>query len=160
MMSDYLRFGKPISTKNGLLLALFLSTFFLAMRGLGLAHEYYLRVFNAIILMMIIAHSILRYRGQLEIEQYGSFFNLYKIALRTAFIGISIFSVFLAFYLDLLDPAFMQEIKDLESPGPYMSPITAAGIVFIEGFGSSFVFSYLTIQLLKKPTVELKSSEA
>lgn len=160
MMSDYLRFGKPISKRNGLLLTGFLILFFLAMRALGLAHEYYLRVFNAVILMLVIGLSILRYRSSLKEERYGSFFDLYKLALRTSFIGVATFSVFLAFYLDLIDPTFMMEIQEQESPGPYMSPISAAGIVFIEGFGSSFIFSYLVIQLLKKPTVQFESQEA
>lgn len=160
MMSDYLKYGKSISKNKGLFLAAFLILFFLSMRSLGMAHEYYLRVFNAVIMMIVIGVGILRYRSKLEDEHYGSFFDLYKIALRTSFFGISIFTVFLALYLDIIDPAFMMEIKQEESVSPYMSPITAAGIVLIEGLGSSLVFSYLVIQLFKKPSIEFEGQKA
>ena len=160
MMSDYLRYGLSISRKNGLFLAAFLTVFFLAMRALGLAHEYYLRVFNALILILLIGRGILSYRSKLEDKHYGTFFDLYRISLRTAFIGVALFSVFLAIYLDQIDPAFMQEIQEVESPVPFMSPVMAAGIVFIEGFGSSLIFSYLVIQFLKKPTVEFNTEKA
>jgi hypothetical protein len=46
----------------------------------------------------------------------------------------------------------MQELEQLESPVPYLSPVMASAIVFIEGMGSALVFSYLLIQLMKKPS--------
>ena len=49
----------------------------------------------------------------------------------------------------------MNELRTMESASPYLSPVSAAGIVFIEGFGSAFIISYMAIQLLKKPTVEM-----
>lgn len=52
----------------------------------------------------------------------------------------------------------MQELLGQESASPYLSPVTAAGIVIIEGLGSAFVLSYMAIQLLKKLTVELARS--
>ncbi len=151
-MSNYSMHGLRVSRNMGLMLGGFLLLFFLSMRGLGLAHEYYLRVFNAVIMLIIMGLGIKQYRAYLDEENYGSFFDLYKICLRIAFIGIASFSVFLVIYLDIIDPVFMQELEQLESPVPYLSPVMASAIVFIEGMGSALVFSYLLIQLMKKPS--------
>lgn len=157
-MDNFKKHGLRISRNYGIALGLFLSAFFLVMRLAGLGHEYYLRVFNALILFMVIHQVITKYRNTLEEEQYGTFLDHFKLSIRTAFIGIASFSVFLALYLDLLDPAFMQELIDLESASPFLSPVTAAGIVFIEGLGSAVVLSYIAIQFRKKPTVELSNA--
>ena len=154
-MDNFKKHGLRISRNYGIALGLFLSGFFLVMRLVGLGHEYYLRVFNALILFMVIHQVITKYRNYLEFEQYGTFIEHFKLAMRTAFIGIASFSVFLALYLDLLDPMFMNELRTMESASPYLSPVSAAGIDFIEGFGSAFIISYMAIQLLKKPTVEM-----
>ncbi len=148
--------GLRISRKNGLLLGVLLIAYFLLMKVIGLGHNYYLRAFNAVLVLLMMQQGVKAYRQNLESEKYGTFFELFKLTMRTAFIGISIFSVFLAFYLDLLNPAFMAEIKTMESTSPYLSPVSVVGIVFIEGFGSAFVLSYLLIQAVKKRTVELK----
>ncbi len=157
-MDNFKRYGLRISRNYGIALGLFLTAYFLVMRLVGLGHEYYLRVFNALILFMVIHQVITKYRNSMQEERYGTFIEHFKVAMRTAFIGIASFSVFLALYLDLMDPTFMGEIAEMESASPFISPVSAAGIVFIEGFGSAFVISYMAIQLLKKPTVELAKS--
>ncbi len=157
-MEDLKIQGFRISRNYGIALGVFLSAYFLVMRLVGLGHEYYLRVFNALILFMVIHQVITKYRKSMNHERYGSFIEHFKIAMRTAFIGIASFSVFLALYLDVIDPVFMQELRDMESASPFLSPVSAAGIVFIEGLGSSFVISYMALQLLKKPTIEMKTA--
>lgn len=159
-MSSFSLHGLRISKRIGISLAALLIIFFLSMQGLGLAHEYYLRVLNALIMLPAMAWGIIQYRKYLDQENYGSFFDLYKICLRIAFIGISLFSVFLLVYLDFIDPDFMQSIAKLESPIPYLSPVMATAIVFFEGMGSALVFSYLIIQLFKKPSGVLKAEKA
>jgi hypothetical protein len=150
-MTEFDKNWRTIPNRYGIGLMLALIGYFLLMRALGLGHEYFLRAFNGVILFAILYGVIQEYK-QMSSPKYERFFNLFKIAMRTAFIGVAGFSVFIAFYLDLLDPVFMEELLQIENP--LLSPITAAGIVFIEGFGSSFVLSYLAIQLSKKSTVD------
>jgi len=154
-MNHFKEHGLRISRKNGLLLGALLIAYFLIMRAVGLGHNYYLRAFNAVLVIFMMYQGIKSYRQFLESEKYGTFFELFKLTMRTAFIGISVFSVFLAIYLDLIDSAFMSEIAIMEGTSPYLSPVSVVGIVFIEGLGSAFVLSYLLIQATKKKTVEL-----
>jgi len=156
-MDHFKQHGLRISRNNGLLLAALFITYFLIMRSLGLAHIYYLRAINALFLLLMMRQGISAYRKKITDEKYGTFFDLFKLSMRTAFIGLAIFSVFLAVYLDALDPAFMSEIATMESTSPFLSPVSVVGIVFIEGIGSAFVLSYLLIQAMKKRTVELGS---
>lgn len=154
-MDHFKEHGLRISRKNGLLLGALLIAYFLLMKAFGLGHNYYLRAFNAVLVLLMMQQGIKAYRQFLESEKYGTFFELFKLTMRTAFIGISVFSVFLAVYLDILDPNFMAEIATMESTSPFLSPVSVVGIVFIEGLGSAFVLSYLLIQAMKKKTVEL-----
>tara|TARA_R110002050_G_scaffold43127_3_gene103630 strand:- start:2342 stop:2824 length:483 start_codon:yes stop_codon:yes gene_type:complete len=159
-MDQFNQHGLRISRKNGLFLASFLIAYFLIMRVLGLGHEYYLRLFNGLILILMMRQGIIAYRRFLEEEKYGSSFDFFRLNLRTAFIGIAVFTVFLAIYLDIIDPAFMAELKEQENANPFLSPVSAAGIVFIEGLGSAFVLSYLVVQAMKKRTIELQKQSA
>ena len=159
-MDYFKQYGLRLSKLYGIALGLFLTAYFLSLRVLGLGHEYYLRVFLAFILFGVIYQVIRKFQAQFEAEKYGNFITYYRVAMRTAFIGIASFSVFLALYLDILDPAFMTEIKMLESGSPYLSPVSIASMVFIEGLGSAFVICYTAIQLLKKPCTEMITSDS
>lgn len=72
-MDNFKKHGLRISRNYGIALALFLSGFFLVMRLVGLGHEYYLRVFNALILFMVIRQVITKYRNTLKYEENGTF---------------------------------------------------------------------------------------
>lgn len=147
---------RRIPKRMGLGLGLSLIAYFMLMHLIGQEHNYWLRVVNAFILFAFVRSSIKIYQSRLREEKYDFFINFFKIAMRTAFIGIGIFTLFVAIYLDQINPVFMEELRTLEQLSPGLTPIQAAGIVFIEGFGSAFLVSYISIQLLKKKTVELK----
>lgn len=153
-MSDFDKYWRKIPNRYGVLLAAALVGYFLLMRALGLGHVYWLRALNALILFFTVRAAILNYRRESTENMYDDFFNFFKIGMRTAFIGIAAFAVFIAIYLDILDPNFLNEVRQVEKLSPYLTPVTAAGIVFIEGFGSAFVCTYLVIQISKRKTVE------
>lgn len=157
-MSKFDEYWRKIPNRYGLLLMGALIGFFLLMIALGLGHNYWLRSLNALILFFTLRGAILKYRKESKENMYEDFFNFFKVAMRTAFVGIAGFTVFVAIYLDLIDPAFMEEVRQIEKISPYLTPITAAGIVFIEGFGSAFVCTYLVIQITKQKTVESRKS--
>lgn len=153
-MSNFDRAWRKIPNRYGIILMLSLIAYFLLMRVSGLGHVYWLRAFNALILFGVLWVSIKGYKNQSDASPYDDFFNFFKIGMRTALIGIAGFAVFIAIYMDLLDPAFLEEVRQQEDLSPYLTPITAAGIVFIEGFVSAFLCSFIAIQMLKRRTVE------
>lgn len=153
-MSRFDKYWRKIPNKYGIILMAALIGYFLIMRLLGVGHEYWLRVFNAVILFFCIRGAIKAYKVRTSARFYEEFFDFFKIGMRTGFIGIAGFTAFVAIYLDVIDPVFMTEVRELETLSPYLTPVTAAGIIFIEGFGSSFICSYLAIQIMKRSTVE------
>jgi zinc transporter ZupT len=153
-MSNFDKQWRKIPTRYGLGLMGALIGYFLLMNATGFGHDYWLRALNALILFSIVRGAIKAYKDSSDADYYNDFFNFFKIGMRTALLGVAGFAVFVALYLDVIDPAFLVEVQTQEKISPYLTPVTAAGIVFIEGFGSAFICSYLVIQILKKSTVE------
>lgn len=153
-MQNYIKDKKKVSNRYGLLLFGGLTAYFLLMRGLGLGHEYWLRLFNIFIVFGSLVAAMAHYKRISDREYYAQFFDFYKVGMRTALVGIGSFALFLALYFDLLDPVFLQEAKRVENLSPILSPVMAAGLVFFEGIGSALLCSYLAIHLLKYRTVE------
>lgn len=145
---------KDISRKYGLLLFVLFAAYFLIMRAVGLGHEYWLRSLNVVWLLLGIMGAIYAFKNQSENTVFDAFFDYFKVAMRTALIGIGFFALGLAVYLDLIDPAFMAELQEYESFGGIISPVSVSFLIFFEGMGSAFVCSYLGIQLLKTRMVE------
>lgn len=143
-----------IARKYGLWLFVLFTAFFLVMRLAGLAHVYWLRSLNVVWLFLGIIAALRAVKRTYEVSIYENFFDYFKVAMRTAFIGIGLFAIALAVYLDLIDPAFMAELQAYESFGGLISPVSASFIIFIEGMASAFVCSYVSIQLLKTRMVE------
>jgi hypothetical protein len=143
-----------IPRKYGLLLFALFTGFFLLMRAAGLAHVYWLRSLNVVWLLLGVFAAVKAYKKAYAVNVFDNFFDYFSVAMRTAFIGIGLFSIALAIYLDLLDPAFMAELQEYESFGGLVSPVSASALIFIEGMASAFICSYISIQLLKTRMVE------
>lgn len=153
-MSTFQEQNKTVPRKYGLILFAVFTTFFLLMRAVGLGHVYWLRALNIVILLLVILGAIRSYKAHSDANVFEDFFDFFKIAMRTALIGIGLFALALALYLDLIDKAFMAELQAQESFGGLISPVSVSFLIFFEGMGSAFLCSYVAIQLLKTRTVE------
>ncbi len=153
-MSTFNELNKTVPRKYGLILFVVFTAFFLIMRFAGLGHIYWLRSLNIIILLVGILGAIRSYKANSDANVFEDFFDFFKIAMRTALIGIGLFAIALALYLDLIDKAFMAELQEMESFGGLISPVSVSFLIFFEGMGSAFLCSYVGIQLLKTRTVE------
>ncbi|AEV31804.1 hypothetical protein [Owenweeksia hongkongensis] len=155
-MSTFDRITRTIPTKNGLFMLGGLIAYFLLMRVVGLAEVYWLRTFNLVILILFVRNSILSFRRQSS-ESYQSFNTMFMISVRTCFVGIGLFALFLAIYLDQIDKTFMANLAVKESFGGEITAVSAASIVFIEGMISGLAASFVLIQLFKSKTIEAKA---
>ncbi len=153
-MSNFDKNWRTIPTRHGLAMFGLLATYFLIMRFVGLGHVYWLRAINLLFVFFVMRSALRTYRMRSKASYYDDFSDFFRIAVRTSFIGIGVFSIFLAIYLDQLDTAFMQEILTEENISPYLSPVSAAILIFIEGMTSSLACGYILIQILKARTVE------
>lgn len=153
-MNDFNYYWRKIPNRQGLFMFLALTAFFLLMRAFGLAHSYWLRTLNIIVVFIFIRQAIETYRSKIKASYYEDFFDYFKIGIRTSFIGIGLFAIFFALYLDLLDVAFMEQLQQYESFGGLITPVSVSFLIFLEGMASSVVCSYAIIQIRKSRTVE------
>lgn len=153
-MSTFDRFWRTVPTRNGLFLFIALTAFFLLMRAVGLAEIYWLRSLNIVFVLIFLRNAIVDYKKKSGASYYDDFSDMFLIGLRTSFIGIGLFAVFMAIYLDQLDKAFMDQLAVMESFGGQVTAVSAAFIVFVEGMVSALACAFVLIQLLKSRTVE------
>ena len=128
-----------------------LIAYFSVMNVFGLSHNFNLRAFNAIIMFFGVFLSIKTYK-----DFKGKQFEFLKGAgtgLITSLVTATLFTVFFSLYI-YLDPAFYAEIKAEEPQGIYMNAWGIAALIFIEAVASGFLFTYLSMQWLKKSGTE------
>lgn len=136
-----------VAVKYGIATAIGFIAYFLLMRALGLAQIIELRALNFVILSVGIFLAI-RYERNKDPE--FAYLKGLATGISTAGVSLIIFCVFLAIYLDVLDPAFMQQIKEHEMFGEMLNPYIASVAVLFEGILSGFLISFILMQYFKK----------
>jgi hypothetical protein len=133
--------------KIGLLVAAFLIGYFLIMKVVGLIYILELRLLNFLFLAagVIIALKTYRdhYGGRIN---YGEGFALGSLVSVT---GVITFCIFLAIYLNI-DTEFMRYVQKNALMGGYLTPVTAAAGVSLEGIASGVIFSFASMQYFKR----------
>jgi hypothetical protein len=140
-------FEMSVSIWCGLLVSAALIGFFLVMKFAGLHRYLALRYFNWFIyaLGIVIAFSVYRNRESKHGIQY---LKGIKMGLRTALIAIVPFAIFMFIYLRI-DESFMLFIRENSEFGKYLSPMSAAAVVAIEGFVGGAITTYMAMQYFK-----------
>ncbi|MGK7389236.1 MAG: DUF4199 domain-containing protein [Candidatus Cyclobacteriaceae bacterium M2_1C_046] len=136
-----------VAVKYGTITAVGFIAFFILMRLLGLAQILELRSLNFLILFAGIFLAI-RYESMKNPD--FAYFTGLATGIATAGISLIIFCVFLAIYLDLIDPAFMQQIKEHEMFGHLLNPYIASVAILFEGALSGVLISFILMQYFKK----------
>lgn len=139
---------EKISFKWGFVSFLGLSIYFILMKFLGLIHIPELRLLNAAILFIGIFLSIKESKESLQDFNYLTGIGTGVI---TGFFASTLFSIFGLVYLTLIDPAFIESIRQNELFGIYMNKYGAVVQIFIEGSASACLMSFAAMQYLKKP---------
>jgi hypothetical protein len=139
-----------ISIWCGLLVSAALIGFFLVMKFAGLHRYLALRYFNWIIyaLGIIIAFSVYSRNNTKHVKHRLQYLKGIKMGLRIALIAIIPFAIFMFVYLRI-DESFMIYIRENSEFGRYLSPISAAAVVAIEGFVGGAITTYMAMQYFK-----------
>lgn len=153
-MSNYDKEWRKITKSHGLILFGALTGFFLLMRALNLAHVFELRALNIIWVFIVVRSAINTYSKHSAASYYEDFIDFFRIAISASIVGVVLFSVFIAIYLDVIDKDFMKLLERTESAGGLISPVVAAMIIMLEGIVSAGVVAFIYIQWKKSRTVE------
>lgn len=136
-----------IALKYGLLASGGLVGLFLIASFTGYANMLQLRVLNALVLFPGIWFS-LRYfikRTNTDVVYLRSLI----LGLQTAAVAVIPFALFLFTYLQI-DTTFMLYLRENAILGKYLSPFIISFVVFFEGMMSGVLFSYISMQYMKK----------
>jgi hypothetical protein len=145
----------------GLFIGLALIVYFLAMKLLGLEHNFYLRIFNFVILIGGV-YLLLR-REFFQTDKSISYFEGLGLGLRATITAVLVFLVFLAIYVKVFDPGFIEVLEESQIWGTNITLNQAAIGIFIEGMASAIAISFAWMQYFKKYTsspTRLKSKES
>ncbi len=142
---------EKVAFRYGLYTAAGLTTYFLAMKLMGLAHIVELRMFNIFIMLPGLWFALKYYRE--NSASHLNYFEGISLGTLTAAIAVIPFSVFLLFVL-IFDTTLMETMKANEDFGQYFNPYLLAFITTFEGFISGVMASFVLMQYLKKKHIE------
>lgn len=136
-----------IGLKYGIYSAVAYILFFFLMSLLGLKHLYWLRALNYIFLFAAIFLGIREYKR--KHPHKFAYMNGLAVGMLTSVVSTLIFAGFIAIYLDVLDPAFMEQVKHDQLFGEYLTPYIAAAAILMEGTLSGVLTAYILMQYFK-----------
>lgn len=153
-MSNYDKLWRKITKSHGLILFGALTGFFLLMRAFNLADNFYLRSLNILWVFIVVRSAINSYAKKSSASYYEDFIDFFRIAISASIVGITLFALFMAIYLDVIDEQFMELLERTENAGGLISPVVAGMIIMLEGIVSAGVVAFIYIQWKKSRTVE------
>jgi hypothetical protein len=133
--------------KIGLIVSAFLIAYFLIMKAVGLIYILELRLANFIFLAFGVIYALKSYK-----DHYGGRINYgegFALGSLVSTVAVITFCIFLAIYLNI-DHDFLQYVQKNALMGGYLTPITAAAGVSLEGIASGVVFSLASMQYFKR----------
>jgi len=140
----------------GLMIGAALIAYFLLMKFIGLETNFYLRIFNFIILIggvYFLLNSEIK-----KSKRSVTYFEGLGLGLRSTITSVVVFIAFLAAYIKFFDPDFMQVLESSKIWGTDITISQAATGIFIEGMASAIVISFAWMQYFKKYTVSPNAS--
>jgi hypothetical protein len=128
-----------------------LIAYFLLMKVFGLEANFYLRIFNFVIL---IGGVTLLLNSQVKKSPNTvTYFEGLGLGIRSTVTSVIVFIAFMAAYISLLDPEFMAILQSSQIWGNNLGLLEVTVAILIEGIASSFVISFGMMQYFKKYTV-------
>jgi hypothetical protein len=133
--------------KIGLILSAFLIGYFLLMKAVGLIYILELRLLNFAFLAFWVVYAIKSYKDHYAGRiNYGEGFALGSLV---SSVGVITFCIFLVLYLNI-DHEFLRYVQKNALMGGYLTPLTAAAGVSLEGIASGVIFSLASMQYFKR----------
>lgn len=141
-------FVEITAIRYGGLMALALAGFFLLMKAFGLEHNLELRALNLFILFSFVLMSVDHFK-----EKKSENFVYLKgmgLGLLTSAVGVLIFATLVILYITIINPSFMEIIRQREPFGDFLNPLLVGCTIVIEGMASGFLATYAIMQYYKK----------
>jgi hypothetical protein len=139
----------------GLYTALGLIFYFLIMKVIGQETNVWLRLFNFFILAAGVYQLFKKmYRGN---HVHYSYFDGLKMGVVLTVTAVAVFVIFLALYVEFVDPAFISIMENSQIWGNQLTIEEAGFAILIEGLASGVIISFAWMQHFKKNFSDTKA---
>lgn len=135
-----------IAKRYGLIMMVGFISFFLLMYGLGLAHNYWLRLFFIVIHLSVLTLGIHTYRQSRE-NSIDNHVSGVAAGMATSFVGVLGFCIFLFLFLTF-ESDLMTQINSQFDVDRGVNPVTASAFMFVEGISAGLIGSYILTRLV------------
>jgi len=142
--------------KYGLLTSLALIVYFLSMKFFGLEKNFYMRFLNFLILIVAIFLLIKKEMKKPEATYFSTLINGISMTVVT----VLTFLLFLAIYIKVFDPSFIEILEASKIWGNELSVAQASIAIFIEGMASGLVITFAWLQYFKNSFTKVKTNGA
>lgn len=136
-----------LSVWTGVLTSVALIVFFLIMKLVGLEQILWVRYFNFVFFVIGLVSAFNIYSTRTH-KLRINYLKGIKMGLRITLIAIIPFVIFMFVYLSI-DNNFMIYVRENSDFGRYLSPISAAAVIAIEGFVGGAITTYMAMQYFK-----------
>lgn len=130
--------------KYGIGTGLALILFFIIMNLVGLAYVTELRYLNILILMGGL-YAYLKKLSEGDFDYLGGF----STGIYVSGIAVFTFVIFFMFYIDFIDPAFYEYIRENEPFGSYLNKGALGFMLIAEGLSSGLILTFIFMQHFK-----------
>ncbi len=142
---------------SGIFICLGMIAYFLIMKLAGFVTIPELRILNAFIVMGGCALTI-RYYNNLY-QKHIQYLEGLVLCFITIMVSSFLFAFFIFIYLYTIDPGLLDAIK-LSAPllGKYLTPVSAAFSIILEGICSALIISFILMQYFKDDSLHNSKS--
>ncbi len=131
----------------GLLMFACLFIFFIDMKVAGWHQILTLRFFNFIFIAGAVLLAFFLYRKKYDYRGIRYLTGI-KMGIHITLLGSLLFALFMGIYLSV-DTHFMGHVQRFAEFGEYLTPVRAAGGIFIESFATGAILTFSFMQLFK-----------
>ncbi|MFO7256247.1 MAG: DUF4199 domain-containing protein [Bacteroidota bacterium] len=139
--------------RYGLTMTAGLIIYFLITKILGLTHITELRVLNFFIVLAVLYRAFKTFRER-DINKQFNYLQAFMFGFFTTAIGTVVFAVFIFFYIQFLDPALMETVRQKAPLGEYLNPYLVACALIAEGSLSGALATFMLINVKNANQIE------
>jgi hypothetical protein len=139
--------------RYGLILTAGLIIFFLIMKVAGLTHVTELRVLNFFIVLAVLYRAFKHFRER-DINKQFNYLQAFMFGFFTTAVGTVLFSVFIFFYIQFIDPGLMETVRQKAPLGEYLNPYLIACALIAEGSLSGALATFMMINVKNANQIE------
>ncbi|HEX7015046.1 MAG TPA: DUF4199 domain-containing protein [Cyclobacteriaceae bacterium] len=139
--------------RYGLILTAGLIVFFLIMKVAGLTYVTELRLLNFFIVLAVLYRAFKHFRER-DINRQFNYLPAFLYGFVTTTIGTVLFAIFIFFYIQFIDPALMDTVRQKAPLGQYLNPYLVACALIAEGALSGALATFMMINVKNANQIE------